>query len=277
MKSKDQRGAILVISLLILALLLASGVAISGLLIRALRAAQQSGDGFQAWYAATSGSAYALAELRHDRSGAGELNGLVVQSSPGAEAVLAVTEQERVRAAQIARNTSLPVDLFLADDDISGAPVTRIRIAGRGDPGAWVEVRWVGWLSGGARWVSNTTEVVFAATELEGGGRTVDLRQGVQFLREEFGGGAGEDFIPTAWRAQIIALYGDLHDVTVAGISDVGPQPGIEVPIPAHLSVRSAGSFRNARQNVVASFPLATPLSDIFNFVLFSEEQVVKE
>lgn len=270
----DKRGAILVIALLILALLLAAGVAVSGLLLRALRATQQSGDGFQAWYGATSASTYALAELRHDRSRTTDLNGLIVPSAPGTEATLTVTEQDRANAAFIKRNTSFPVDLFLAADDISGSPVTRIRITGRGDAGAWVEVRWAGWTSAGGRWVSNATEVVFAAAELEGGGRTIDLRQGVQFMREEF---AGENFVPNAWRVQILALYGDLHDISVTAISDVGAVPNAEVPIPAHLSVRSAGSFRKARQNVVVSFPLTTALSDIFNFVLFSEEQLVKE
>lgn len=270
----DKRGAILIVALLILALLLAAGAAVSGVLLRSLRATQQSGDGFQAWYGATSASTYALSELRHDRSLAGDLNGLVVQSAPGAEATLTVTEQSRVSAALIKRNTSLPVDLFLASDDISASPVTRIRVTGRGDAGAWVEVRWTGWLSAGGRWVSNTTEVVFAATELEGGGRTIDLRQGVQFLPEEFPQG---NLVPSTWRAQIIALYGDLHDVSVAAISDVAVNPGAEVPIPAVLTVRSAGSFRKARQNVAVSFPLTTALSDLFNFVLFSEETVVKE
>ncbi|MDO8435720.1 MAG: hypothetical protein Q7S89_03520 [bacterium] len=277
MNGKDQRGAILIIALLILGLLLASGVAISSMLLRALRSTRQSGDGFQAWYAATSGSTYALAELRHNRSIARDLTGEVVQSAPGAEATLTVTEQDKVRTRRIPRNTSLPVDLFLASDDISGSPVSRIRVAGRGDPGAWVEVRWVGWLSAGVPWISNATEVHFSAVELEDGGRTVDLRQDVQFLREEFAGAPNENFVPTTWRVQIVALYGDLHDIEVTAISDYLPEPNAEVPIPAHLSVRSAGSFRSARQNVVASFPLTTALNDVFNFVLFSEEQVVKE
>lgn len=265
----DQKGSILLFSLIILSVLLASGLVLSSIILRSLKSTQQTRNGFQAWYAATSGVEYALSSLRHNRAIPDDLDGEEIELEANARFSLSLSKQEQVEMGRIKKNNSAYVDIFNPNEELEGTEIRRLRLMGEGEAGTWVEVRWVGWTDDGA-WVRNNSEVIFSAAELGGQGRVVDLTHGLGFIDEDIP--AGGLFEPRAWRVQIIALYGDIERLEVTGEN----QNGDQVDIPAHLQVRSLGSFRDSRQTVTAAFPFQTPLSDIFNFVLFSEERVIK-
>ena len=53
-------------------------------------------------------------------------------------------------------------------------------------------------------------------------------------------------------------------------------QGGVQLPIPSRLLVSSVGNFGDSEQHIIVQTPTRPPLSGLYDFVLFSEEEVVK-
>lgn len=54
------------------------------------------------------------------------------------------------------------------------------------------------------------------------------------------------------------------------------PTNGEQLPIPSRLEIRSLGQYMNSEQQVVVHTPVRPPLSGLYDFVLFSEAEIVK-
>lgn len=72
----------------------------------------------------------------------------------------------------------------------------------------------------------------------------------------------------------------DISNCTIDNLSVVGYDTtdagGDQVPIPAHLTITSTGSFGNTKQAITASVPWKAPVSGLASFVLFSEQDITK-
>lgn len=73
------------------------------------------------------------------------------------------------------------------------------------------------------------------------------------------------------YQFRIKALYGDA-EVTVTAL-DNGNQPQV---IPGRAVITGLGSFHNSKQAVKVSLPRRAPLSGIFDYILFSDLEIVK-
>jgi hypothetical protein len=124
---------------------------------------------------------------------------------------------------------------------------------------AWLEVTWVPWLESGA-WPPTIGRVLLAPSKLKGR-KTV-----VQPLPT---GGT-----PVAYRVRFRGLGGRVGTLSVRAASDLDGKN--EVDFPSRIRATVVGAMGSARYATRVELPSSFPLAPVFDFVLFSECDIVK-
>lgn len=213
-------------------------------------------QGILSHYAAESGVEDALYEIRKNAASA---SGLPAAGSLGnfSSWTRSITTTSESLSSDIAENDFWHVDLYDPDTSLSplANPIKSVRLTWTGSGSEWIEVQVTPWGTDGN--IGTPSTQLFSASSNPA---VVNL----------------QDASTVLYRLRVKALYSDVTGMTATAYSALNAG-GSQVDIPARVTILSVGSFRRAKQAVRAAMPAREPLSGVFGYVIFSEEDLIKE
>jgi len=266
----NRRGSTLLLAMLVMAGVLTVSVASSRLVINEIVQSSQLDKAMVAFYAAESGAERGLFEARKKDFDPEEFNQTVVLLDNEASYQLIADDSEDVLYASLSADESYQLDLFDPHSlDAFGADsIKSLRLDWQGS--GWLEINWSFWTTGGA--VQNSRSVVVS------GASSPAIIQ------------LSPDGSIYLYRVRIIARNSAATDLSITAYNDIDPGnpdncPTLEdcqVSIPARVSIKSLGEYPNgsdkaSRQAILVTMPEKSPLSGLYDYVLYSESEVAKE
>lgn len=265
------RGSTLLLALLVLGGFIATSFTVATIVVTQLRGVRAVDQSIVASYAAESGIEDVLYRVRRE----GQVEGLNGTATLPNETTWTrtVTTSAEERLLFLRRDDSAQLDIFPVSGDLGAdIGVRSLLIAALDRMGvpaddttnpllsSWLEVTWFPWLASG-QWAESAGRVLRSPSDLAAETR-VDLTQHP----------TGEE--PFAYRVRLRALESDLGTVRVRAARDA---TGIEiVPFPSGIRATSVGQSGPIRAALQVEFPARLPLAPAFDYVLFSECDIVK-
>jgi len=248
-------GSLLLMSILILSSIITAASTMGTITLQNLRLGIAVDNGLVALYAAESGVEDALYEIRKNETAAAALlaNGTLANNASWARTITTTTMS---LGKTVPINGSWEINLYEPDTSLSplSNPIKSLRLSWAGSGSEWAEVKITPWTTAGSLGAP-TTQLFSAASNPA----TVNLQDATAVL----------------YRIQIKALYSALNNLTVAAYNGLDLS-GSPVPLPTQITLLSTGMFQRAKQAVRAIMAHRAPLSDVFGYVLFTEEDLIK-
>lgn len=245
----------LLMSILILSGIVTAASTIGTITMQNLRLGIAVDNGLIALYAAESGVEDALYEIRKVETAAASLpaSGTLANNASWARTI---TTTAASLTKTVAANDSWEINLYEPDTSLSplNNSIKSVKLAWTGSGSEWAEVKITPWTTGGN--LDTPTTVLFSAASNPA---TINLQDATTVL----------------YRIQIKALYSALNDLTVTAYSGLNLS-GSAVPLPTQITLLSTGTFNRAKQAVRAIMAHRAPLSDVFGYVLFTEDSLIK-
>jgi len=253
-KLNKAKGNILLFSLLIVSVLIVVALLISNLVISSLVRGKIINDSLQAWYAAEISTENALYQARKNDNfnlnlESSNLAGSVVKRSTVVEPSLEVS---------ILENGNYQLDLFNSDPaapQIYSLEINALH-PGEIDNLSWLAVSWDSWSPGSYDNPEAHQERMLSASQIKNGERIVLASVGEYY-----------------YRVRLRALYSDINDLILTVYDDENNQ--IE-DIPSRVVISSQGSHGLSGEKITVTMPRRAPLYDLFGYVIFSEDKIVK-
>ena len=257
-KLQNRPGNVLVYAVLIIAAILSSTIVVSNFVRSFVRQTGAVSNLAGAFYAAESGVERALFVVR-------KLDELptVGDCSAGSDCELAVNDAAVLETKlDLPLNQSTQIDLYNPEKNSLSKGVESVELVW--DGGGWLELTFVEWLA----------QDTFTWQTWEAGLEQKDLS--VQKMLCS-GGNVIVNFPSAAenYRLRVKALYAPATGLTVRLFS-ADNLLGKALPIANTLEFAATGTYRDATQKVTATLPRYAPTSGLFDYVLFSEEALVK-
>jgi hypothetical protein len=271
-----ESGNVLLLALLVMAGIMTAGLAIGSIILNEIKQARNIDFASVAYFAAESGVEQALYKFRREDAvitcpaGTCDTNGFCTlgDNEPciGSRGNLSnqsfwtrtVTDKELQIYGKIKKDESLQVDLF-DPEGAAAAGVESIKIAWTPEcvsPAAsMIEVAYIAW-DPAVGWISDS-EQRFKYSAVA----SPAINNGFSSVK--------------SYRVRIKALYCDISNLIVTALANndaVAP----EVQIPARVVLNSIGNFSNLRQAIKMTMPRRSPMSGLYDYVLFSECSLVK-
>lgn len=256
--ANKQRGSILLMTLLVLSAIVTAAGTVSIITVQHIRNSSLIDDGVRAFYAAESGIEHGLYAIRKQEISAASIATASGALSNGGTWDRIITSTVASLASDIAEDDTWQVDLYNPDDSLSQLD-TAIQS---------ITINWDHDAAGGSEWVLATIVPWDAGTGTPGI-PTAQLFSAVS-ANPMVNLSAAQ-----VHRVRIKALYADVQDVAITAYDQTNGA-GSVVNIPASITMYSTGEYAQANSVVRATMPQKTPLSGVFNFVLFAEEDVYK-
>lgn len=260
---KNKDGSILIMSLLILSGLLISGISVGTIVLNQLKQAKNSDFSIVAYYAADSATENALYYLRKGNKTAQYLN------ANEAFGVFSNTAQwERVIASTTPYNALLrknrPVLINLYDSEQDCGLVKCVEYNWNdltaGESGPDLEVTYYAWqFSGSINVLPEKGEQEYYTSPLTQGPWTAYNQ--LNFLNN------------TCYSIRVQSNYDDAN-IEIKTYRDAACAQ--QIGIPSFLTIDSLGKFKTAKQRIKTVVLKDAPLSNVFEFVIFSEEAIEK-
>ncbi len=264
---KKNHGAALLLAMLVMAGVLTVSVATSKLVINEVVQSYQLDKAMVAFYAAESGIERSLFQARQKDFDAAGFNALgKTLPNQAAYQLIAKDNEEILYISSLKADDSYQVDLFEPHSlNVLENPIKAVSLSWQGN--GWLEAKWTPWTSLG----------------------DLDNPQGLNIPQtfEPY-------FIPLydsnayLYRLRIIARVNDASSLEIKAYNRVDPancEPSPDaclVNIPARVSIKSLGEYpkdssQAARQAILVTMPERSPLSGLYDYVLYSEEEIKKE
>jgi hypothetical protein len=255
MKAAAQKGTVLLLALLIMTSVIITSAGLGSLILSSLQQTRIIDNAMIAYYAAESGVEQALYQTRRLAAPPGTVASQVLGN--GASWNRIVAGSERTIYATIPENSLYEVALFDPDAEDS-ALTTPIRV---------IEVNWPAACDGPCPilhatlvswqpqnpiiWDPNAVVYKFTAPPAL---LTLDTNK--------------------LYKLRLRAEKNDMEQVRIKAYQDDGLTQ--EADLPGRIVITSVGEHVGVRQRVVASVPRRTPLSGVYDFVIFSECSLIK-
>lgn len=252
----NKRASVLLFALLLLAGVSAASLSVSKNAIDELVAARNLSLATKAFYSAETGLEQGLYLLRKTTkivgdfptTGSvtmGEEAGTWNRPTPITNKIQSLTKDE------LLKDQTWQIDLYNPDNLSSDfLPAQRLAVSwGSGD--GWLEVSWVGWSNG--EWTPITIKKINPARST---GTDIDLSQ-------------ADNEGATLFRVRFRALFDNISNLEVASRD--------EKLLLSDIVIKSVGQFGQVQQAVEARLPRESPLSGLYDFVIFSEDSIIKE
>ncbi len=275
-KRKQQNGNVLLLALLVMAGLITAGIGIGAIVLNEIRQARNIDFSVLAYYAAEASTENALYKLRKEKAlltcpvGSCEAAGYCSggEQEPclypsGTLTNFAVwqrnfTDREAVIYSKLKKGEVLQIDLYDPEQIAWAAGVESIKIEWSDSCSncSWIEFAFVDWRPGVAvNWADNRTKFKYSVTSSPV---------------------INNAFVSTkAYKIRIKALYGDINNLTFTAWSQ-NNAGGVQKEIPARLILNSTGTFAVSKQAIKMTMPRGSPMSGLYDFVLFTECSLVK-
>jgi len=260
-------GSTLLLAMLVMAAILSVSAATSSLVINEVQQSVLLDKSIVAFYSAEAGLERGLFEVRHKDFGPVDLNDLNETLSNGASYQLAASNSEDSIYTSLTADDSYQLDLYNPDSfEALINPIKAIRLSWSGS-GSWLEVKWTPWTTAG---VLDNPKTVYLSQVASPA--IVQLYDSSAYL----------------YRLRLIARKADIANLTITAYNNVDPvancQPleSCQVPIPGRVSIKGVGVYPSgstiaAKQAILVTMPIKSPLSGLYDYVLYSEEDVTKE
>lgn len=275
-KQFHQKGNVLLLALLVMAGLITVGIGIGAIVLNEIRQTRNVDFSVLAYYAAETSTENALYKLRKEDAVlscpvgscepigycSGGENEPCLYSSGNltnlATWTRKVTDREQIIYGKIKKNEVLQIDLYDPDQIGWAAGVESVMIEWSDSCSncSWIEFAFVNWIPGaGVNWADNRTKFQYPITSSPI---------------------INNAFVSTkAYKIRIKALYGDIDNLTFTAWSE-NNAGGSREEIPAKINLTSTGAFAVSKQAVKMTMPRRSPMSGLYDFVLFTECSLVK-
>jgi len=247
---RDSGGSTLVIAMIILSVVLATALAYTVTSVSNYKQAVNIDQAIIAYYNAEIGverGAYYFRQLNDDN---------LTDNNPADCGVsgcsLAIQPLEKMVVPLLEKDKSLQLDVY----NFSGSPnnVEKFQVfwTAGGSPNPYLEASWVGWDSAGVFKGPKKYNLVSSGSQVDLTSQGVGVR----------------DF----YRVRFKALFSNIQDLTIVAQAADGSQQ----PIPGLSEVKAIGTYGRSRQANAMITSHLYPLSGLYDFLLFSEEEVSK-
>lgn len=267
---KNKEGAILIMSLLVLSSMLIAGISMAVLTLNELKQAKSSDYSIIAYYAADSAIEGAIYKLRKLDFSASDLNTNYASGTFGNSA----TWENNIAStpaynALLRQNRSAIINLYDSEQDCGAVKCVECiwndLETGESDPD--LEVTFYPWQFTGL------INVLPEQGEQEYYRSVPENRINFSAIAGPWHKYNASLLDNTCYTLRVRPLYDDA-DVTVKTYSDAGCAN--QIGIPSFLTIDALGKYETSKQRIKTVVSKDAPLSDIFQFVLFSEEPIVK-
>lgn len=249
---KNMKGNVLLLSLLLLASLLSTVILLSKVVLNEFRMSTNIDNSIFAYYGADSAIEHSLFLQRKAQAKIADLTlSGTLENNVKWDSKTEKTEPSIIGSLQ--KNKSAQIELYDPEDSKKSSELESMKITWTG-PGSWIEVSYVEWSPGAA------------------------IAYPDQTVKLQYSGGLAviNAFSSTkAYKVTIKALYAEITDMTIQAYS-LDNAAGDLVPITNHLTMVGTGSYGQTRQSIEVIVPQEAPVSGIFDYVIFSEESLVK-
>ncbi len=254
--SQRQNGSILLMSLLIMSGIVISASTIGIITIQNLQQSILVDHGILSHYAAESAAEDALYEIRKNNTSVSSIS-LSGNLYNTASWTRSITSTVPLVSGYIKKNDFLHIDLYNPDSSLTSLanPIRSILLSWTGSGSEWVEVQIISWSSSGV-FGAQSTQLFSSASNPA----VVNL----------------QDSSSIFYRVRIKALYADISNMTITAYSALNAS-GSTVDIPARINMLATGSFGRSKQSLRVTMPQRSPLSGLFGYVIFSEEDLIKQ
>lgn len=282
------RGIILILALLVVSTILLAAAAFAGIINRELQQARLLDQSVQALYAAESGVERSLFHIRQRLAvatcddgatcQAGVCDGSAIACFDANDSALLprgdwnmIIDPEGATTVNLQRGQSFQVDLF-GLNQVSDAGITGFQLSS--------DVNNI-MLFGQITNLTNILQVQAASCPTNSPAVAKDVVEIVDSDNTEpytspvIGSLDGVPLYDSC--SYIVRVSRPLTDIAEsANITLTALSNSAEVPIPSRLIVTGTGESGNAAQRITTRTPIRPPLSGLYDFVLFSEEAVIK-
>ncbi len=253
---RDKKGNTLVLAVILMTVMLAVVIGLSRAFVTELRLSKNLDDAVFSYYGAESGIEYGMYDARKtDLS----LSGSTTSGTFANNVQWTRTTDDEIASlslSQISQDKSVQLDFYNQDDPTVASGLGSLVFNWDG-AGSWALIKVTSWTPAA----------------------TIDwsTKSDVEYLRAVSGVDYSINLTSTkAYSIKIKALYSNMTDVTVVAY-DGADGTGTQVPIPNFLDITGVGQYGNSKQAINVSMTRGLPLSSLYNYVIFTEESLVKE
>jgi len=270
----------LLLALLLIAALTATGIGLSVLIVGELRSSSNIDNSIVAYYAAETGIEQALLKVRDGRQHttlAGTISGEAPNSltslSGNLTSVVAgwktdgSTASENTILTSLPKNKSAEIDLFNPDDGTAlGIRSVQFTWSDRCPLiESWLEVSYVYWKLSSSTWSSDDQAVYKNIYPCGTTGRY------------SCNPALADYFDPsTIYKLRVKALYCDVDNLVISAYPNINAT-GNKIDISSRVNIKSVGSYANSQIALTASTPWSASIMGIFDYAIFSETDLTKK
>ncbi|MBI5733352.1 MAG: hypothetical protein HY973_00185 [Candidatus Kerfeldbacteria bacterium] len=258
----NQSGTVLLLALLVLASLLGSSIALGSLVIGNLQQAKNIDDAVMAYYGAESGIEKKVYDIRKSDTFTTSTSDTLSNHTGW---TTTVRESGELVIDFLQKDKSIGLDLYNFDDPNPGAGIESVYITWQGGT-TWLEIKFTEWSPGSnIAWPSQQEVSALKGTFIYSGG----LATNNSLVSNK------------AYHMEIKALRGDASDINLNfyDIDDGGPACSnncVKVNVPNRLEIDSTGTYGKSRRVIRVNMPRKTPMSSLYEYVLFTERSLTK-
>ncbi|MFA6304448.1 MAG: hypothetical protein WCV73_01270 [Patescibacteria group bacterium] len=268
LKKFTQSGSALLLAMLIMSSVVTASVATSRLVLNEVLQSVQLDKAVVAFYAAESGIERGLYQARKQDFDAAVF-GQISSTLPNESSYqLVAKDNENVLYASLLADESYQVDLF-DPGSLNGLTnsIKSLGISWEG-VGSWLEIKWTPWTTSGTLDTPKSVYISQVSSPYY-----LQLYNSTAYL----------------YRVRIIARNAAATNIAITAYSNVdpvancqAPNPACQVVLPARIVLKSlgeypVGSLSASRQAILATMPQKSPLSGLYDYVLYSEAEIKKE
>jgi len=247
----------LLLAMLIMASIVTASAATSRLVINEVLQSFQLDKSIVAFYAAEAGVERGLYQARHFDFNATEFNQLAADLPNNSSYQLVAKGAEDALYASLNQDESYQVDLFDANGlSVLANPIRSLRISWTG-VGSWLEIKWTPWTTSGVLDNPQSVKVSQVSSPY-----TLQLYDSTAYL----------------YRVRLIARNALASNIQITAYNSLG----VQVPIPGRVSIKGLGKYpvnsaQASAQAILVTMPQKSPVSGLYDYVLYSEEDIKKE
>jgi len=266
-KDKNNSGITLLLTLLILAVILAAVAGSATIIIREIKQSRVIESSLIAYYYAESGAENALYRIRGLKVDPeiDDANNLPTNCTLEGECSLSVSKQSLAQKEILYKNQTWQIDLLNPAGNAAGAGAESIKLVCNPESGSlFIKLNILEINTGGSLWQvpeGNKREYMYSCSTSP-----------TTIINNSLTNTNAYIIVVQALYDNALNLEFSAYDVDNAP----SPPPDHKIEIASLLEIDLKGRFLNTVQKLKVIMPQRSPLSSLYDWVLFSEEQIIK-
>ena len=266
---KNNQGSILLLAMLVMAGVVTVSLGTTTLIIAEIQQSVKLDQSVVAYYAAESGVERSLFQARKKQFEPEVLSGLEKTLDNEANYQIVASSTEEVLYATLAEDESYQFDLYEPNSfNQLTNPIQAIGLSWDG-LSSWLEVNWSCWDTNG-----NLGNPRSSYNARPAGTIYLNLYESPACI---------------LYRVRLIARQAAANNIQIRAYSEVdpvarcgNPPNSCQSPIPARVRIKGVGQYpgdsdQASRQAILVSLPQRSPIYGLYDYVLFSDEEIKKE